>query len=175
MPIDEEHPLLTISPYGASKVAAEKYLQLYNRIYGLEYVILRYANVFGSRQDADGEGGVVSLFSLAVRNRLPLKICGDGEQTRDFIYVKDIVRANLAALLCTSAITVNVSTEKATSVNQLANVLNRIGNFSSLIKHEPERKGDIRDSILCNSRAKKKLHWEPVYTLENGLYEMLEL
>ncbi|MGS0763273.1 NAD-dependent epimerase/dehydratase family protein [Syntrophomonas curvata] len=175
LPVDEEHPLITISTYGTSKVTAEKYLQLYNRLYGLEYVILRYANVFGPRQDADGEGGVVSIFAQAMRNRLPLKIYGDGEQTRDFIYVKDIVRANLAALPCSSAITVNISTEKATSVNQLANIVNKIGNFSSSIKHEPVRTGDIRDSILCNNRAKKELHWEPVYTLEEGLYEMLEL
>ncbi len=175
LPLDEEHSLITISPYGTSKAAAEKYLQLYNRLYGLEYVILRYANVFGPRQDADGEGGVVSIFAQAVRNRLPLKIYGDGEQNRDFVYVKDIVRANLAALICSSSITVNVSTEKATSVNQLANLLNRIGNFSSSIKHEPERPGDIRNSILCNNRAKKELHWESVYTLEEGLYEMLEL
>lgn len=173
LPVDEEHPLLTISPYGASKVAAEKYLQLYNRIYDLEYVILRYANVFGPRQDVDGEGGVVSIFAQAMRDSLPLKIYGDGEQTRDFIYVKDVVRANLAALLCTSAITVNVSTERATSINQLANILNKIGKFTSLIKHEPERPGDIRDSILCNKHAKKELHWEPIYTMEEGLYEML--
>ncbi|HBC32307.1 MAG TPA: UDP-glucose 4-epimerase [Clostridiales bacterium] len=174
LPIDEEHPLLTISPYGTSKVAAEKYLQLYNRIYGLEYVILRYANVFGPRQDADGEGGVVSIFAQAVHNRLPLKIYDDGEQTRDFVYVKDIVRANLAALLCASAITINVSTESATSVNQLANLINRIVNSSNPIKYEPERPGDIRHSILCNNRAKKELHWEPVYTLEEGLNDMLE-
>ena len=175
LPVDEEHPLLTISPYGAGKAAAEEYLRLYNRLCGLEYVVLRYANVFGLRQDADGEGGVVSIFANAIRDSLPLNIYGDGEQTRDFIYVKDIVRANLAALLCTPAVTVNVSTESATSINQLANLLNRIGNFSGSIKHEPERPGDIRDSVLCNSRAKDILHWEPVFTLEQGLYEMLEL
>lgn len=141
----------------------------------MEYVILRYANVYGPRQDAHGEGGVVSVFSQAMRDSLPMKIYGDGEQTRDFIYVKDIVRANLAAILCTPAITVNVSTESATSINKLANLMNRIGNFSSSSKYEPERLGDIRHSVLCNSRAKEVLHWEPVYTLEKGLDEMLQL
>jgi UDP-glucose 4-epimerase len=174
LPIDEDHPQFTISPYGTSKVTAEKYLQLYNRLYGLEYVILRYANVFGPRQDAEGEGGVVSIFAQAMQNGMPLKIYGDGEQTRDFIFVKDVVGANQAALLCESAAIVNVSTTRATSVNQLAALMAGIGNFSSSIKHEPERPGDIRDSILCNSRAKEKLCWEPAYTLEQGIKEMLD-
>lgn len=175
LPVDEKHPLMAVSPYGTSKAATEEYLQLYHRVYGLEYVILRYANVFGPRQDADGEGGVVSVFAHAIRNGLPLKIYGDGEQTRDFIYVKDVVRANLAALKSSSGITANVSTQTATSINQLATLMNRISKFSSAIKYEPERPGDIRDSILCNNCAREELNWEPVYTLEEGLYEMLEL
>lgn len=172
-PVDEDHPLLTISPYGASKAAGEEYLRLHHRLYGLDYVILRYANVFGPRQDAAGEGGVVSIFAQAMRDGLPLTIYGDGEQTRDFIYVKDVVRANLAALLCAPAITVNVATQRAASVNYLANLMQRIGNSSSLIKYAPERAGDIRDSTLCNVRAKEILKWEPVFTLEEGLSEML--
>lgn len=175
LPLDERHPLLAVSPYGTSKASAEEYLQLYHRLYALEYVILRYANVFGPRQDADGEGGVVSIFAQATKKSLPLKIYGDGEQTRDFIYVKDIVRANLAALECSSTIKANVSTQSSTSINQLANLMNRTGDFSSSITYEPERPGDIRDSILCNNRAKEELHWNPVYTLEAGLFEMMEL
>jgi len=173
LPIDEKHPLLTISPYGASKVAAEEYLRLYHRLSGMNYTILRYANVFGPRQNTVGEGGVVSIFAQAMRDWLPLRIYGDGEQTRDFIYVKDVVRANLAAILCDPAITVNVSTQRATSVNSLAMLMKKIVNSSSAVNYENERLGDIRDSILCNSRAKDILHWEPVFTLEEGLYEML--
>jgi len=174
LPIDEEHPLVTISPYGASKVAAETYLQLYNRLYGLEYIILRYANVFGPRQNSGGEGGVISVFAQAMLNRLPLKIYGDGEQTRDFIYVKDVVRANLAALISKPNITVNVSTQRATSINQLVNIIIGIGKHCSSINFEPERPGDIRHSVLSNSRAKRELDWDPVHSLEGGLYEMLK-
>lgn len=175
LPVDEKHPLLAISPYGASKIAGEDYLRLYHRVYGLEYVVLRYANVFGPRQDAAGEGGVVSVFVQAMRDRLPFRIYGDGEQTRDFIFIKDVVRANQAALLCDPAITVNVSTKRPTSINKLATLMQRISNSSSVIKYELERSGDIRASALCNSRSKGELHWEPVYTLEEGLREMLEL
>lgn len=173
LPVDEDHPLLIFSPYGASKAAGEEYLRLYHHLYGLEYVILRYANVFGPRQNNTGEGGVVSLFAQAMRDGLPFSIYGDGEQTRDFIYVKDVVKANQAALLCNPGITVNVSTQKATSINNLANLMKRIGNSSSAINYKPERPGDISASILCNSRAKEILHWEPVFTLEEGLRKML--
>lgn len=173
LPIDEDHPLQTISPYGASKAAGEEYLRLYYRLYGLEYVVLRYANVFGPGQDAAGEGGVVSVFAQALRDGHPLMIYGDGDQTRDFIYVKDVVRANLAALSCDPAITVNVSTQRATSVNNLANLMKRLVNSSSAIKYAPERPGDIRDSTLDNRRAKDLLEWEPAFTLEEGLGKML--
>ena len=173
IPINEDHPLLTISPYGVSKAVGEEYLRLYHRLYGLEYVVLRYANVFGPGQDTAGEGGVVSVFAQALRDGHPLMIYGDGDQTRDFIYVKDVVRANLAALSCDPAITVNVSTQRATSVNNLANLMKRLVNSSSAIKYAPERPGDIRDSTLGNRRAKDLLEWEPAFTLEEGLGKML--
>ena len=112
--INEAHPLHTISPYGASKAAAEEYIRLYQRMYGINYIILRYANVYGPRQDAEGEGGVVSIFSSRLTSREELTIFGSGEQTRDFVYVKDIVRANLAAAICPPNYTINVSTGEAT-------------------------------------------------------------
>ena len=173
LPIDEEHPLITISPYGASKVAAEKYLQLYNRMYGLDYVILRYANVFGPRQDAEGEGGVVSIFASRIQAGQALTIFGNGEQTRDFVYVKDIVRANLAAISCPPNNIVNISTGESTSVNDLAQTMMDINHSWVEADYKPERPGDIPHSLLSRKFAFNMMGWEPVYDLEAGLREML--
>jgi UDP-glucose 4-epimerase len=173
LPINENHPLLTISPYGASKVVGEEYLRLYHRMYGMNYVILRYANVYGPRQDAEGEGGVVSIFSSRLTSREELTIFGSGEQTRDFVYVKDIVRANLAAAICPPNYTINVSTGEATSINELAQTMISTTNTSVGINHQPERQGDIQHSVLSPQLALEVMGWKPIYKLKDGLKDML--
>jgi UDP-glucose 4-epimerase len=171
--INEAHPLHTISPYGASKAAAEEYIRLYQRMYGINYIILRYANVYGPRQDAEGEGGVVSIFDRRLASRDALTIFGSGEQTRDFVYIKDIVRANLAAASCSPNHTVNVSTGEATSINELAQTMISITNTSVEIIHQPERQGDIQHSVLSPQLALEVMGWKPIYKLKDGLKDML--
>lgn len=173
LPINEAHPLNTISPYGASKAAAEEYIRLYQRMYGMNYVILRYANVYGPRQDAEGEGGVVSIFSSRLASREALTIFGSGEQTRDFVYVKDTVRANLAAATCSPNYTINVGTGEATSINKLAQTMISITNTSVEIIHQPERPGDIRHSVISPQLALEVMGWQPIYKLKDGLKDML--
>jgi UDP-glucose 4-epimerase len=171
--INEAHPLHTISPYGASKAAAEEYIRLYQRMYGINYIILRYANVYGPRQDAEGEGGVVSIFDRRLASRDALTIFGSGEQTRDFVYIKDIVRANLAAASCSPNHTVNVSTGEATSINELAQTMISTTNTSVEIIHQPERQGDIQHSVLSPQLALEVMGWKPIYKLKDGLKDML--
>lgn len=173
LPINEAHSLNTISPYGASKAAAEEYIRLYQRMYDMNYIILRYANVYGPRQDAEGEGGVVSIFSSRLTSREELTIFGSGEQTRDFVYVKDIVRANLAAAICPPNYTINVSTGEATSINELAQTMISITNTSVEIIHQPERQGDIQHSVLSPQLALEVMGWKPIYKLKDGLKDML--
>jgi UDP-glucose 4-epimerase len=173
LPINEAHSLNTISPYGASKAAAEEYLRLYQRMYGINYVILRYANVYGPRQDAEGEGGVVSIFANRLASKDALTIFGSGEQTRDFIYVKDVVRANLAAATCSPNLTINVSTGEATSINQLAQMMISTANTPVEVIYQPERQGDIQHSVLSPQLAWEVMGWKPNYKLEDGLKDML--
>ncbi|NLN40422.1 MAG: NAD-dependent epimerase/dehydratase family protein [Clostridiales bacterium] len=172
-PINEAHPLHAISHYGVSKVAAEEYIKLYQRMYGTNYVILRYANVYGPRQDAEGEGGVVSIFANRLASKDALTIFGSGEQTRDFIYVKDVVRANLAAATCSPNLTINVSTGEATSINKLAQTMISITNTSVEVIYQPERQGDIQHSVLSPQLAWEVMGWKPNYKLEDGLKDML--
>ncbi len=173
LPINEAHSLNTISPYGASKAAAEEYIRLYQRMYDMNYIILRYANVYGPRQDAEGEGGVVSIFDRRLASREELTIFGSGEQTRDFVYIKDIVRANLAAASCSPNHTVNVSTGEATSINELAQTMISTTNTSVEIIHQPERQGDIQHSVLSPQLALEVMGWKPIYKLKDGLKDML--
>lgn len=174
LPITEAHPLKPISPYGASKAAAENYLQLYHRVSGLEYVVLRYSNVYGLRQDNAGEGGVVSIFADRIHSGQALTIFGSGNQTRDFVYVKDIVRANLTAINCLPNSIVNICTGKATSVNELAMKMKNMTHLSANIQYKPGRPGDILHSILSRNMAYKMMDWKPIYELEDGLKEMLD-
>jgi UDP-glucose 4-epimerase len=170
LPIAENQILNPVSPYGASKASAEKYLQLFGDIYGLEYAILRYSNVYGPRQDREGEGGVVSVFHDRIQQNLPLYIYGSGEQTRDFIYVQDVVTANITALNCPANIICNVSTECRTSINKLAKLM--AGDKPLEIQYRPARSGDILHSVLCNKQFKTITGLTPVFSIEQGLEDM---
>jgi len=169
--MDETTPLQPVSFYGMSKWTGERYLELYARHYGLSYSALRFANVYGPRQSRDGEAGVVPLFiSNLLQGNRPV-VYGDGSQTRDFVYVKDVAEAIIAALHHGDNQTVNVSSGEATSVNRLlAMTCECLG-----IRCEPQfantRPGDIGHSHLSNRKAKAILEWSPRRTLIEGLAE----
>ncbi|MGQ9631123.1 MAG: SDR family oxidoreductase [bacterium] len=175
LPMREDHPISPISFYGASKHTIEHYLEVYLANYGVDYVVLRYANVYGPRQDARGEAGVVAIFVDRLLRGLPPIIFGDGEQTRDFIYVGDVAEANVIALESErSGFAVNISFNASTSVNDIANSL--LGMTGSILKpiHGNPRKGDVRHSRLDNSRARDLLGWSPKTPLERGLRDTVE-
>lgn len=174
LPIDEKHKVNPISYYGISKHTAEHYFEVYSQLYGLKYTILRYANVYGIRQDPKGEGGVISIFiDKMLKSERPI-IFGDGNQTRDFVYVKDVAKANLLALEKGDNEVVNISTNKPTSINELVEIMNKIMNISLEPIYTEPRKGDIVHSYLDNKKALDVLGWKPEYSLEDGLKETIE-
>lgn len=171
--IDEEHPVGPLSGYGVSKHTVEHYLKAYNELYGLNFTVLRYANIYGPRQDAKGEGGVIAIFvDKLMAGQQPI-IYGDGEQTRDFVYVGDVVKANLKALQAGDGEIINVSCQTQTSVNELyAEIKQLIGSQLEPIYKEA-RNGDILHSYLNNNKIRECLSWEPSYTLSEGLQETI--
>lgn len=168
----ENHPVQPESFYGVSKLAAENYLRTFAGLFGLNYAILRYANVYGPRQDARGEGGVISIFVHRLLNGETLNIFGSGEQTRDFVYVKDVVSANVAALKKGDRETINVSSNTQTSIKKLVTALQEVFDKKAVISFQASRRGDIQHSCLHNSKAENMLAWSPRYSLYEGLQEM---
>lgn len=169
-PAPESHPLKPISPYGITKLAAEKYLFYYKTVFNLDYVALRYANVYGPRQDPRGEAGVVSIFIQKMLDGSQPVINGDGEQTRDFVYVGDVARANIMSIKNNTAENViNIGTGIETSVNKIYNHIRKIINPSIEEKHGPPNKGEQNRSLIDYTKARKILHWEPITPLEKGL------
>ena len=168
---DERHPCRPRSPYAVAKLAVEHYLDGYRMAGGLETVVLRYANVYGPRQDPHGEAGVIAIFIQRILAGLTPVIYGDGEQVRDFVYVGDVARANLAALNVPAdePVIVNIGTGRGTSVNALWNALAAIAQPGVGPYHEPVRAGDILRSVLDPSRAKAVLGWQPEVELAEGL------
>ncbi len=172
MPCDENHPINPLSPYGVSKHTVEHYLYLYHENNGLDYVVLRYPNVFGPRQDPYGEAGVVAIFSERMWRKKPVVIYGDGTQERDFVFVEDIARANILALndLDTNVPPIfNLGTGKGTSVNEIFRILAEITGYDQEPIHEPPRPGEVYKIALDATRAEKILGWKPQYSLEDGL------
>jgi len=177
IPTLETAPKMPLSPYGVSKFTGELYLNYYRQVHGLEYVALRYSNVYGPRQDPHGEAGVVAIFSRKLLAQEPLIIFGDGEQTRDYVYVSDVVSANILA----SEIDLdsrgqlddhafNVGTGIETSVNRLADVLGLIAGTDLGREYKSVRPGELRRSAL-NADKLRALSWTPGSTLEQGLQE----
>ncbi|MNI06118.1 UDP-glucose 4-epimerase [compost metagenome] len=169
--IDEQDPIKPLSFYGLSKLTPESYLRIFHELYGLEYTVLRYANVYGPRQTPKGEGGVVSIFINHIRRGIPLVIFGDGKQTRDFIYVKDVVEGNLAAIKRGSRQIIQLGTAISTSINDLMYKLRNIHGEDLVTTYQPERSGDIQHSCLDNLKALQHLKWQPKYDLNRGLQE----
>ncbi|MEK4873831.1 NAD-dependent epimerase/dehydratase family protein [Bacillus smithii] len=169
--ISEKDLTMPISYYGLSKLTAESYIRLFHQLYGLSYTILRYGNVYGPRQSAKGEGGVIAIFLDRIKKGMPLMIHGDGEQTRDFVYVKDIVRANIAAVEKGDQETIQVSTGKSISINHLVKMLTQIYGSPIETIYTHARTGDIKHSCLDNKKARQLLQWNPQVDIFNGLTE----
>jgi UDP-glucose 4-epimerase len=170
-PASEEHPCQPLSPYGISKLCAENYLRFFNTQYGLSTTVLRYSNVFGPHQNPHGEAGVVAIFcEKLVKDQKPV-ICGDGEQTRDFISVRDIVQANLIALDGTCTGTFNVGTGKETSINSLTECLMGISGKNISADHGSARNGEQRRSVIDHKKFHESFGWKPEVSLEQGLVE----
>ena len=169
IPANEEHPTLPLSPYGVSKLAGELYLAYYHTAFGMPYVALRYANVYGPRQSSQGEAGVVAIFiSHLLAGRSPV-INGDGKQTRDYVYVGDVVRANLAALDSAYIGAVNIGTGNETDVLTIFQLLRQGMGSTVEAVHGPAKLGEQSRSCLEISLAAKVLDWKPEVTLKEGL------
>jgi UDP-glucose 4-epimerase len=170
-PADEDHPCQPLSPYGISKLTAENYLSFYNEQFGLSSTALRYSNVYGPHQNPHGEAGVVARFcERLVKDQKPV-ICGDGEQTRDFISVRDVAQANLIALDSSCTGTFNVATGKEISINSLAESLLRVSGKKVPADHGSARQGDQRRSVIDFKKFHEGFGWQPKVTLEQGLVE----
>ena len=176
LPHVETGPKLPLSPYGVSKIGSEYYLAAYARLYGLAVVALRYANVYGPRQNPHGEAGVVAIFGKRLTTGEPLVIYGDGEQTRDYVYVEDVAAANLAAtpaaapvVDCLDAPAFNVGTGRETSVNELAHLLIAGAGRAVPLRHEAARPGELARSALNCAKAASTWGWRPGMDLAEGL------
>ena len=168
IPASENTPIEPLSAYGVSKYCAEQYLNYFKRVYGLERVILRYGNVYGPRQDPLGEAGVIAIFTGRILGGLSPIIFGDGNQTRDYIFVEDVVRANILALDGKEGI-YNIGTSVETPVNDLVKMFSKILNKHIEPIYAPPRKGEVQRISLDTSKAKKELGFIPEISLEDGI------
>lgn len=175
LPCDELHPVNPICPYGASKHTVEHYLYMYEDLYGLDYVVLRYPNVYGPRQDPHGEAGVVAIFTGQMLKGEKVVINGDGEQQRDFVYVKDCAEANLLALNTEHKNTIyNLGYGKGTSINEVYSNLKKITGYESSAVHGSAKAGETRRIYLEASKANQDLGWTPTIGLEEGLKKTVD-
>lgn len=173
-PAPEDHLTRPSSPYGVSKLAGEYYLSYYQHAFGIPYLALRYANVFGPRQRADGEAGVVAIFSRQLLSGSPSTINGDGKQTRDYVYIEDLVAANRLALESPCAGVLNIGTGRETDVLTLFHLLrDKIGATAEPL-HGPPKTGEQRRSSLDTSRAREVLGWAPRVSLSAGLDKTID-
>ncbi|MDA1278658.1 MAG: GDP-mannose 4,6-dehydratase [Chloroflexi bacterium] len=169
LPALESTPVRPLSPYGASKLAIETYLPVYEKIFGLEYSIIRLANIYGPRQDPHGEAGVVAIFAKAMLGRKPLKIFGNGNDERDYVFVGDVVDCVLKAAENSLPGPFNVGTGVGTSTNRIFEVLAANCGHTEKAVHAPPRAGDINRIFLDATKAARELGWTPRISLEDGL------
>lgn len=175
LPVTEEHSLNPESPYGLTKFTFEHYLRIWSKLHEITPVVLRYANVYGPRQTAHGEGGVVAIFSQLLIDNKQCTIFGDGTMTRDYVYVGDIVKANLLALEKGDHKTMNIGTAIETSTDQVFQAIHScVGSGPSAPRYVPERPGEVRRNYLENSYAKKVLGWNPRTEFSQGVAHTVE-
>ena len=186
-PAPETTPANPISPYGISKLTGELYLKFFAREHGMPCVALRYSNVFGPRQNPHGEAGVVAIFSQKMLAGQQVVINGDGEYIRDYVYVRDVARANVLALendLPEKFTAINIGTGESTDVNQLAAYMRtlcseaaaRVGRKVDIPEpaHGPARAGDLRANLVNNAKARELLGWQPTVNVRDGLNETVD-
>jgi len=175
LPIDEGHPQDPDSPYGVSKLAAEKMCLVYNRLYGMKNVCLRYFNVYGRRQRYDAYGNVIPIFAERILRDRPIVVFGDGGQTRDFVNVKDVARANYLAGIATDASgAFNLGSGTRVTINELARMMSEAAGRSVEVVHSEPRPGDVRDSLATIGAAERAFGFEPSVGLDEGLKEYLD-
>lgn len=169
IPLRETEPPLPTSCYGLTKFASEHYLRLYHDLYGVNAAVLRFANVYGERQGAGGEGGVVSIFCRLLAQGKGVTVFGDGKQTRDFVYAGDIAAALLRSVQLDGYHIINISTRQETSLNQLLAAFRKAVGHDFAVAYGPARKGDIVRSVLDNTRCRQLLGFCPAMDLERGV------
>ena len=168
-PADEKHPTAPLSPYGISKLAVEKYLFFYHAQYNLNYTILRYANIYGPRQNPFGEAGVIAIFSTKLLRRDQPVINGSGLQTRDYVFVSDVVKASLTTLNDEASDIYNIGTGIETDVNELFHIINNIAGNGMVEKHGPPAAGEQMRSVITSDKIFNKFNWRPSTKLDVGL------
>ena len=175
LPIAEDHPQEPDSPYGASKLAAEKLCLVYNKLYGMRNVCLRYFNVYGLNQRYDAYGNVIPIFADCILRGVPMTIFGDGEQTRDFVNARDVAAANIAAAAAGDGVSgpLNVGSGTRMTINDLTAMMQRAAGREVGVEYGPPRKGDVRDSLAATAAARAAFGYEPTVDLEDGLREYL--
>ena len=171
LPIDEQHPVNPESPYAVSKLAAEKYCLAFHKVHGVPATALRYFNVYGPRQDTSEYANAISIFSHRIREGKPLTIFGDGKQTRDFVFVEDVVSANILAATQPKAIgeIFNIATGKETNIEQLVSIITQISNKENPVIYADPRAGEVRHSRANIEKAQRMLGYNPETNLEEGL------
>lgn len=174
IPTPEDAPAVPVSPYGAAKLAAEVYLRTFKALHGVSFAALRYANVYGPRQDPHGEAGVVAIFSQRLLAGEPARINGDGQQTRDFVYVGDVAAANLLALTSDAVGSFNVGTGVETDINQIFEIIKRLSGSSRAPEHAPAKPGEQRRSVVDASKIASVMGWRPRTGLEEGLRQTVK-
>lgn len=173
-PADEEHPLRPLSPYGITKLTTEKYLFFYQQVYGINSVVLRYANIYGPRQNPHGEAGVIAIFATRLIRNEPTVINGDGQQTRDYVFVADVVQANLHALSYQGSDVFNVGTGIEHDVNALFHQLAKSLRPGAPETHGPAKAGEQMRSVITSEKMFRTFGWRPRTTLEDGLRQTAE-
>ena len=173
-PAPESHLTQPLSPYGLSKLCGEQYLSYFQRVSGLQVVSLRYANVYGPRQDPEGEAGVVAIFIQKLLNNEQAVINGNGRQTRDFVFVEDVVDANLGMMGQETKGTYNVGTGTETSVNDLFRMLIQLTGSTCKQVHGPAKKGEQARSVIDSTKIRQELSWEPKTDLNEGLRKTVD-
>ena len=168
-PCPDDHPVLPLSPYGMSKYLGEQYLEFYRRLYRLNSTTLRYGNVYGPRQDPHGEAGVIAIFTQAMLEGKQPEIFGDGNQERDFVYVEDVVEANILAIDGGNGMAMNIGTGQKTSINRIFELLKSIIGYRWDPLHGPARLGDVYQISLGSSMAERELGWSARVDLDDGL------
>ncbi|MCL2485714.1 MAG: SDR family NAD(P)-dependent oxidoreductase [Endomicrobia bacterium] len=163
-----------LSPYGIAKHSVEFYIKFYGIIHGLKYTIFRYGNVYGPRQDPKGEAGVIAIFTAKMLNNEAVMVFGDGKQMRDYVYVKDVVNANIAALKKADNQIINIATNKAVSINDIVKIMSRLSKTDKKAVYKPKRTGELFKSFMSIKKAEKILNWYPKMNIEEGIKKTLE-